>query len=341
MRASTWIVIVALTGCSSEPPATPLSPPEIRIAQVGATSATPEITATGTIEWRRETSLGFTSPGRIARITPEEGERVLKGDLLATLDATVVNATLNSARAEYDRAAAEDQRSSKLFQQGWVTRERADNARAVLATAAANLHAAKFQTRNSRIIAPSDGVVLARLTEPGQVIAAGTPVLVLGEARDGLVLRVPLTQRDSARIARGAPATIVLPQGGSIAGSVVGVAGRADRATGTFRGEIAIPAGTSAKSGDIAAARILISPAPAQTLVVPASAVFAAREGEGFVYVIDRSTKRALLRKITLGEISDAGVAVISGVARGEWVAVSRLDRLTDRALVNPIVSVR
>ncbi len=339
MRPNTWIVIAALAGCSGEPSAPLPAYPEVRIAQVSVTSAASEIAATGTIKWRRETSLGFTSPGRVARITAEEGERVRKGDLLAMLDATVVSAAFSSARAEYDRAAADDERSNKLFQQGWVTRQRVDSARAALATATANLRVTEFQTINSRIIATSDGIILARLTEPGQIIAAGTTVLVLGESHDGLVLSVPLTQMDIERVAHGATATIILPQGTSITGSVIGVAGRADRTTGTFRCEIAIPTGTSAKSGDIAEARILTTQATTRTLVVPAGAVFAARGSEGFVYVISRAAKRAQLRKVVLGEISDAGIAVTSGVARGEWVAISRLDQLADGAPVKPIVS--
>ena len=109
--------------------------PQVRIAQVGGTTVPDTIIATGTVAWRRETSLGFTSAGRIATVAVDEGDSVRPGQLLAALDSTTVAASVAAARAERDRAAAEYARSAKLFEQGWVTRPRVDNARATLAAA--------------------------------------------------------------------------------------------------------------------------------------------------------------------------------------------------------------
>ena len=203
----------------------------------------------------------------------------------------------------------------------------------------AQVRAAGFQRSNATIVAPGPGTVLARLAEPGQVVAAGTPVLVVGEEASGYILRIPLSDRDAARLTLGAPAQITLGalNNDVIVGRVIEIAGRADKATGTFAVEIALPDDKRLRSGQIGDAKIVASGVGATTLAVPPSAVFGPRAGEGLVYVVDLATSRVHLRKVVLGEASDEGIRVVGGIRPGEWVALSRVDRLTDGLKIAPI----
>jgi RND family efflux transporter MFP subunit len=327
-----------LFGCGAQPAPVTSEKPQVRIAQVGAEATIVKIESVGTVALQRETSLGFTSAGRIARLSVNEGDSVRAGQVLAALDATTTGADLAAAGAERDRAAAEYARSSKLLADGWVTRPRVESARAALQVAEARVRTASFQTRNAVIAAPGAGTVLARLAEPGQVVAAGTPVLVLGERASGFVLRLPLSDRDAARVRVGAPATVRLAAvDGELAGQVREIAGRADRTTGTFAVEIALPDDPRLRSGQIGSASIIANGGSIEAIAVPPAAVFAPRAGQGFVYVVDLATKRVKLRRVTLAEASDSAIRVTGGLAKGEWVATSRIDRLTDNAAVEPI----
>ena len=339
MRATiTILATLFLAGCGQQATNTTAdAPPQVRIAQVGSATITDVVRGTGTVAWRRETSLGFTSAGRIASMRVNEGDSVRPGQLLAALDSTTVMSAVSTARAERDRAAAEYVRSARLLEQGWVTRPRVDTAKAVLAAAEASVRSTQFQSRNAAIVAPGAGVVLARLSEPGQVVTAGTPVLVFGEAAGGRILRLPLSERDVARIGVGVPATVSLGAEGDVTGEVIEIAGRADPATGTFAVEIGMPADPRLRSGMIGSVRIAARAGGIDTPLVPAGAVFAPRAGEGFVYVIDPATKRAKLRKVTIAEAGDTGIRVTGGIKRGEWVATSRIDRLADGMAVEPV----
>lgn len=330
---------ILLASCGQQATPTPAAaPPQVRIAQVGSATTPDVVTGAGTVAWRRETSLGFTSAGRIASLAVNEGDNVRLGQILAALDSTTVAATVSTARAERDRAAAEYTRSAKLLEQGWVTRPRVDNAKATLAAAEANVRSAQFQSRNAAITAPGSGVVLARLSEPGQVVAAGTPVLVVGEAGGGRVLRLPFADRDTARLRVGAPATIRLAAvEGELIGSVIEIGGRADRATGTFIVEVGLPDDPRLRAGQIGTVSIVASGAGSEALLVPPAAVFAPRAGQGFVYVVDPSVKRAKLRRVTIGDATDGAIRVTGGIQRGEWVATSRIDRLTDNMQIEPL----
>ncbi len=324
---------------ATAPKEAPAAPPQVRVAPVGGDMQAAEVSGVGTVALRREASLGFTSAGRILRMTVNEGDRVHRGQLLAALDTTTVAADLARARAERARAAAEYKRSETLMAQGWITRPRLENAKAALESADAQVRAAGFQTANATIVAPGSGTVLARLTEPGQVVAAGTPVLIIGEEASGYVLRVPLSDRDAARLTAGTPATVTLAALGDVpmSGRVVEIGGRADRATGTFAVEIGLPDDKRLRSGQIGNARITAGGAAATVLRVPANAVFAVRAGEGFVYVVDRARKTVALRRIAIAEADDGGIRVTNGLTRGELVATSRVDRLKDGMTIDPI----
>ena len=336
--AASMLAIAMLVACSQPAPAPPPAAPQVRIAQVGGTNLPATISATGTVAWRRETSLGFTSAGRIATVAVNEGDTVRPGQLLAALDSTTVAASVSSARAERDRAAAEYARSTKLLEQGWVTRPRVDNARATLAAAEANVRSAGFQSRNAAIVSPGAGTVLARLADAGQVVAAGTPVLVVGEASGGRVIRLPLADRDAARLLVGAPATVRLAAiEGELTGSVIEIGGRAERATGTFVVEIGLPDDPRLRAGQIGTVSIVASSPGTLSLLVPPAAVFAPRAGQAFVYVADADGKRVKLRRVTISEASDTAIQVTGGLQSGEWVATSRLDRLSDGMAITPL----
>ncbi|MFM7027594.1 MAG: efflux RND transporter periplasmic adaptor subunit [Chakrabartia sp.] len=292
------------------------------------------VAAVGTVAARRELSLGFTTAGQIRTITVNEGDRVRKGQLLAALDSDQVASALAAAEAEARRARAEYQRAVDLRAQGWVTQIRVDNARAAQESALAAVQARRFAVDTARIVAPNDGLVLARLAEPNEVVAAGSPVVVVGDAGGGFVLRVPLSDRQSAQIVKGAAAEVRLDAFGDrpIKGQVIEVGSQSDRATGAFQIEIGLPDLPGLRSGLTGRAAIQSAAnaaLPSTQVIIDPLALFSARAGEGFVYVID-AKRRARVRKVRLGEARDDGLVILSGLAAGEEVITSGLDRLRD-----------
>jgi RND family efflux transporter MFP subunit len=328
---------LALSACAAPPQPAEQVPIAVSVAQVRAATEVERVSSVGTVRLRQETNLGFTSPGRIARISVNAGDHVAKGQLLATLDMTTVEAQLGAASAEQVRAAAELRRAKTLLAGGWVSQARVDTAQAAYDSAIAGTRVRRFATDTARIIAPSAGIVLARPAEPSQVVDSGTPVIVLGEEARGYVLKVPLADREIARIALGAAATVQIASlGGSpIEGHVVEIGGRADQGTGTFEAQISLPVSQGLRSGQIGRVAIVArDQAAGGMLLVPPAAIFSPRAGEGFVYVLPQGSDRVVLRKVSIGEAQDDGVHVLKGVAPGEWVIVSGIDRLRDKQRV-------
>jgi RND family efflux transporter MFP subunit len=339
--ASSSLALAACSGGSDA--AGPVSadkvyPVTIAVVQPASTSAL--ISAAGTVRYRYETPLGFTSAGKIASIRFQEGDRVTPGALIAALDATQVSAGLESARAEQQRAQAELGRFQQLFEKGWVTKAQLERAEATARAATAQVSTAGFASGTSRILAPSGGVILARTAEPGQVVAAGTQVVVLGESSGGMVLRAPMIDSDIARLSPGMPATVrisALPRG-EIEGVISEIDARANPSSGAFEVTIALPADPALRSGQIGTAEFRVAAAPDATgLAVPASAVFNVRADEGFVYLLDPRQNRVRARAVQIGRVDDRELIITGGLKPGDRIVSSGLVLLTDGAKVKPL----
>ncbi|WP_448581513.1 efflux RND transporter periplasmic adaptor subunit [Thermaurantiacus sp.] len=310
----------------------------VRLFEVGSTASAPVIRAAGTVRIRRETPLAFWTAGIIARLDPREGDQVRAGMLLAALDTRTIDAEVAAARADLARARAERDRQRKLFAQGWVAKARVDTAEAAAGAAAAALERALFAQKNSRIVAPADGIILARRAEPGQTVAAGDPVLVLGEARSGHVIRVPLAAEDIAGLKVGMPVGVDFPSNvaPAMSGRVIEIAGRADERTGTFQLEVALPPDPALRSGLIGQVAIARPQAASASgpFLVPATALFAARAGEAFVWRLDPESSSVKAVLVRIGDVGPGGVVVESGLAAGDRIVRTGVDRLSEGARV-------
>ncbi len=357
--------LLLLAGCGTVPPAPkPVAdaPIPVTLASAAPASGDSSLAISGTVRLKRETPLGFNTAGRIAAILVREGDAVSRGQVIARLDPTSLDAAAVSARAEAVRADADYRRLNGLFAQGWVTAPRVETARATAAAARARVAQSGFDVGLASIRAPSAGVVLRRSAEPGQIISPGQVILTVGERNSGYVLRVPLADSDLARVKRGQMAAVLIPAlgGEAIAASISEIGARGDDATGTFRVELALPARPDMRSGLIGTARLRLDdnarlrlddnarlrlddnarlragdmPPGGGTVSIPATAIFAARADEGFVYVYDDATGRVRLRQVALGALGDGAVTITGGLHPGEKVVTSGVDRLRDGAAV-------
>src|SRR5204863_8289985 len=125
-----------------------------------------------------------------------------------------------AARALAAQARADEARYRQLTADGWVSRQRYDQAKAAIDSAEAQLAAAEAQAdvaRNeagySRLLADADGTVVETLAEPGQVVAAGQTGVKLAHAgpRDTTV-NLP----ETVRPAIGSPALARVYGGASV-----------------------------------------------------------------------------------------------------------------------------
>jgi RND family efflux transporter MFP subunit len=309
-------------------------PVQVISVQPGAMVRT--LSAVGSVRYRRETPLGFTSAGKVATVRFDEGDFVKRGALLAALDNTSVAADQTAAETERARAQADFERISALYKDGWVTKPRYEAAQAAAKTAAARVTQARFSTGNAQVYAPSSGIILTRNVEPGQIVAAGTPIVILGQADQGFVFRVPVIDRDAAKLRVGMAAQIMLDavESGPINATISEIDGQANAATGAFIVQFALPSTAKLRSGQIGTARIDLPATEGSAMQIPASALFGVRSGEGMVFVVDAKTSRVETRNVLIDRLADDFVVISGGLQPGDRLVVSGGEKLRTGAKV-------
>ncbi len=159
------------------------------------TQTSPDIALSGQIQARVQSNISFRLNGKVVERRVDTGDHVTKGQVLAVLDpveqkADVVNAkaALNSAEALLQQAKTTYDRQRTLLDSGYTTRASFDSAEASLKTnqalvdsARASLATTTEQLSYTDLKATSDGIVVSRSVEGGEVVQTGETVLVIAE----------------------------------------------------------------------------------------------------------------------------------------------------------------
>src|SRR5262249_8401543 len=154
------------------------------------------IRTNGVIANKDEMRLSFKVGGVIRQIAVQEGDRVRRGQKLAEIEQTEINAQVEQARAVAEKAERDLARGERLFGDKVISLEQLQDLRTQASVSQAALDSAKFNWGYAAIVAPRDGTVLRKLAEDRELVAAGAPVIVLGSQDRGFVLRAGLADRD-------------------------------------------------------------------------------------------------------------------------------------------------
>jgi RND family efflux transporter MFP subunit len=318
--------LAALTGCArhAADDAARAAPRPVHVAAVLTEPVGDLVRAVGLLTPKDETRLAFKTGGVIEAIRVEEGAHVRAGQLLALVKQAEISAGVDQAQQAADKAARDLARARALFADGVATEEQVQDLTTATSVAAAALRAARFNADYARIVAPADGVVLRKLAEANELVQAGQPVLVLGGATRGWIVRVGLADRDAVRVHLGDAAGVHFDAfpGQAFAGHISNIASSADPATGTFTIEIQVEPGTAQFAQGLVAKVSLQPGAGSLGRVVPVSALIEANGGEAGVFVLDSARHVVHRVAIRIGRVADGTVEVLGGLADGAIVVV-------------------
>lgn len=253
------------------------------------------------------------------------------------------------ASARLALARSEAARGEELFRDGWLTRTAVDQRRQTLAAAEAGLAAAlanraaaaqdrgrteaeraalQKQKANLRLIAPTAGLVVRRLAEPGTTVVAGQAVVEIVDPAQ-LWVNARFDQARAGGITAGLPARIVLRSqiDTPLRGSILRVEPVADAVTEEVLAKVSFDAGAALPPiGELAEVTVGL-PARGRTLAVPNAAVHSIGSEVGVWTFRDGDLEFVALR---LGaEDADGWVQVLDGLSRGDRVILHSARPLT------------
>ncbi len=326
--------------------------------------------AVGAVHSANTAILAAQLAGTVREIRVQPGDRVTRGQLLAVLDDRSAQAQVQGAEAGVNEAiqgeAEADQalqaatadrkfaeatfnRYKVLLAKNSLSRQEFDGAEARYQAAVANEHAIEAKKQQilskqqqarsqqasaqtylsySRILAPFDGIVTAKSVDAGTVVMPGAPVLTVEDTgRYRLEASLPEEYLPTAKVGDRLD---ISTEHGPCAGRIEEVVPAADVTTHTFLVKVDLPQDCHCRSGEYGQASFPIG--EVKQLAVPSSAVVEHGELQGIFVVTPEGV--AEYRLVKTGKTFGSRVEILSGLAAGEKVAVSQIDRLRDGARV-------
>ncbi len=342
LRLASPLLLAALlsalvSGCSKQA-AAPEPERAVRTQVVSASSAAASHEYAGEVRPRVESRLSFRVSGKLLSRAVNLGDTVKAGEVLARIDAqdlklaeAAASAAVMAARTNRDQAGADYKRFVDLQRQGFISTaelERRDSAfkaaQAQLEQARAQADVQGNQAGYAQLVADGAGVVTGVDAEPGQVLAAGTPVVrvALDGPRD-IVFSVPEDQISRVKAAASAPGALKVRLWGSDKTSPLTlreVAAAADPVTRTFlikadAGKLDVKLGQSATV-------VLDLPQTAGVIKLPLDAVMQ-QSGKTSVWVLDGPSMTVKAVPVRVGGAEGNEVVIAGGLNPGQEVVVA------------------
>jgi RND family efflux transporter MFP subunit len=231
------------TGNSEPKKAIPTDVIPVKIAPLEKEKVSGVIHTSGQFTTNDETLLSFNIGGIINNLKVKEGDFIKKGQVIATLNLTEIDAQVAQAKFAYEKAERDFERLSSLYADSVVTLEQLQNAKTGLDVAGQQLATAKFNRSHAEIRALEDGYVLRKLASEGQYLSAGTAVIETnGAGNNEWILKAGLSDREWSSIKVGDRAIIATDAypGQQFDAKVVRKSKAADATSGAFGVELKV-----------------------------------------------------------------------------------------------------
>lgn len=187
-------------------------------------------------------NLGFKIAGRVDKIYFDEGDRVIKDDVLAVLEKDELEATVRQAEASYQKAKSAYKRSKRLSEDGTISPSEIEKFEAEHKIKEAALDLSRIQLKNCTLMAPFSGNLAFKSVEEKEMVLPGNPYFTLMNVSD-VILEIGVPEYQIAEFYTGKKAYIRLeayPEK-EFKGEIYRVAMAADDFNKLFKVEIKIP----------------------------------------------------------------------------------------------------
>lgn len=357
-------LVVALASCDEAPIENEKRIRPVKYATIEPSTRMETRTFSGVAKAQNETNLSFKVGGTLSSISVELGDRVRKGQLIATIEPADYNiqkkqavsqkegavANAKAAETQLINAQATYDRVAKLYENNSVSLSEYQQAKSSLDAAKAQYEAAESQVdaadqqvqaagnqvSYARLVSPMDGVVTAVQVEANEVVNAGTVIAKVSSlGRPEVEVGVPEILIN--KVQKGQPVSITLPStpGEQFQGVVDQVAYAAGSAP-TYPVIVEIDkTAAQIRPGMAADVAFLFSANGKETsakATVPVEAVGKDHQ-DHFVFVLTKQNEQVYMAKkktITIGKLTPAGFELISGLQEGDIVATAGLKSLMD-----------
>ena len=296
--------------------------------------------ASGYVTARMQATVSSKITGKVLEVFIEEGMFVEKGQILAQLDDSSVQAELNFAKTQLKEAQRVFNRTSELRKDNLASQASLDAAESQVDGLKARLDISKQIVADMQIRAPFSGVVINKAAQPGEMISpvsagGGFTRTGIGTIVDMNSLEVEVDVNESYinRVKPGQPAITNLNAypNWDISSEVIAIIPTADRNKATVKVRIGLLEKDARVLPDMGAKvsflkdQIIEAPEKLEGVMIPSSSLI--KEGNlSYVFVI----KNGLITKtkVNVGSLSSNFSRITNGIEVGDNVVTDPSNEL-------------
>jgi RND family efflux transporter MFP subunit len=337
-------LVVALYSCSSSANEKKISaansPIPVSLISLQEEAADNIIQVTGYLSTQDQVRLSFKTGGVIDKIHVNEGDKVRKGQLLATIKSTEISARVQQVELAVQKAERDYRRVENLYRDSVATLEQLQNARTGLEMARQNLSEAQFNQQYSKIYATQDGFVISKLKNEGELSEPGGAVLVVGNVSgsSAWVLSAGVSDKEWAMIENGNKALVSFEAfpGKTFPAVVTKRALAADPVNGTFQIELKLDFSGQQPATGMFGKALITSNNAQRGYSIPYTSLLEANGKKGFVFA-SNDGKTVQKIEVELGQINDRHVQVTGGLESFRYVVSSGSPYLDNGSIIKVI----
>ena len=218
--------------------AMPLYAQKVETKTIIANPIVDDINRTGKLTFARTVNLSFKTSGYLEKLTVDEGDFFIKGQVLGQLHNIELMAEKNASYARLRQAKREVNRIKTLLSKKLSSQQALDDASTLVETTRSSHKIAEFNLEQSVLVAPFDGVVLSRFSDIGELQAPNQSILQLAATNNNLVVRVALPAGEVRLVNLKQKITVNLAGFGLVTGTISKIPAIADQQSHLFTIEV-------------------------------------------------------------------------------------------------------
>ncbi|EOX4461514.1 efflux RND transporter periplasmic adaptor subunit [Vibrio alginolyticus] len=348
---ATLLSTLFLVGCGDKAPEKELETPRVRVTSLAGNKVDDNLYFPAVANAADRSHLSFRVAGEVSSIMVKEGDKVTKGDVIATLDPTDYELDVDNASARFSVVDSQYRRSRPLVDKGLLAKSQFDEIAAQRQIALAELQLAKLRLSFTALKAPVDGIISRVNIDQFENVQVGQHIVnihslerveVLIQLPDRLYVNQPPTEERLTAI----KALVRVPSGNEYNATVKEFTTEPDPTTGTFTVTLSLPMPEEEYILDGMAVEVTSKDENVGLdlnlgINVPIEAIFNAdgdelgRENK-FVWVLndDNTVSRKQVRS---GKASKTSIQILDGLMLKDKVVIAGVSRLRDGMKVEVI----
>ena len=308
----------------------------VSLISIERSNVTIPIITSGKVTAQQEIKLSFKTGGVIENLYADEGDKVKKGEIIASINLQEINAQFTQARSAFKKAERDFARVKALHQDSVVTLEGFQNAKTALEVAEANLKIAQFNLDYSTIVAPANGQIYKKFAEINEIIAPGTPVYMFGSSSNNWKIVTGITDKDINRVRIGDSARIMIDAFPEkyLKARVSEIAGAIDPVSFTYEVELQIEVNEAKLFSGMVASVKIYPKSEGRFKAIPIKSIVNANEMSGEIYFVNDNNV-AENRTVKINQIWNEMVLIESGLDDVDEVILDGVEYVYNGAKVN------